>query len=253
MKTPTLLLSLTLSLVAAGCIDTKDVGVESDASSGGSSSGDSGASMTSGASAAGSTSSAASDTVTASGTSTTTATASGTATAATQSGGDTGVVTMATATASGSDTDSFGGSESSSGSETDGGEEALCEASGGGWVLETCGHFVCGLAQDCQAVIPGCDCGEHQVFVEGLGCQVGAECEPYEFDCGEELCLAPNHFCDVSIPGVKGPTNYECIDMPVECEGNYSCACLDAQGLVEPGECEEEFKVGAITVTTAKP
>lgn len=230
MKTPTLLLALTLSLVAGGCIDTKDVGVESDASSGGSTSEGSGAS---GASGAASTSGASSSTAT------TLTTASGG-----ESNGETdaGVTTLVS------------GTESSTGSDTDGGEaEELCVASGGGWEPEACGDYVCGLPQDCDAVIPGCDCGEHRVFIEGVGCQVGDECEPYEFDCGEELCLAPNHYCDVSIPGVKGPTSYECADMPVDCEGDYSCECLDAQGLVAPGECEMGPEVGAITVTTAKP
>lgn len=238
MKTPTLLLSLTLSLVTAGCIDTKDVGVESDSSSGGSSSEDSGASMTSGASAAGSTSGSASDTAT-----------STTTTAGSESGDtEAGVTSLVIGT------DSSGGTESSTGSDTDGGEDqVLCEDSGGLWEVMSCGHYMCGLPPECAAIVPGCDCGEHQVFVEGLGCRVGAECDPYEFDCGKELCLAPEHFCDVTIPGPKGPTNYECVDMPAACDGNYSCACLDAEGLVAPGECDEELKVGAITVTTGKP
>lgn len=254
MKTSTLLLSLSLSLVATGCIETKDVGVESDASSGGSSSDESGAPMTSGAGASetASTSGPTSDTVTASGTATTTATDSGTATEATQSGGDTGVVTMATATASDSDTDTAGGSESSSGSDTDGGgEQVLCEDSGGIWDVGSCGHYTCGLPPECAAVVPGCDCGVGSTFVEGAdgGCGPSEECEVVAFACGPDLtCSAPTEFCDVLIPGVPGATtSYDCLDTPDSCSDAYTCGCVGGAG-----DCEKGPE-GGLTVTIAAP
>lgn len=254
MKTSTLLLSLTLSLVAAGCIATKDVGVESDASSGGSSSedsGTSGGSMTSGASGSASTSGA-SDTATASGTATTVATVSGTATEAT-TGGDTGVVTMATATASDSDTDTFGGSESSSGSETDGGgEQVLCEETGGIWDIMSCGHYTCGLPPECAAIVPGCDCGVGSNFLDGPlgGCAPSEECDDaVAFSCGPDLsCSAPTELCDVFVPGVKGSEiTYDCLDTPDSCSDAYTCGCIGGAG-----DCEKGLE-GGLTVTTAAP
>ncbi len=240
MKTSTLFLALTLSLVAGGCIDTKDVGVESDASSGGSSSEGSGASMTSGASETATTASASTDTVTASGTATTTAGETGTETGV----GSTGLVTMTSG-----ETDTFGGSDSS-GSETDGGEEQVqCEDSGGVWDLKSCGHYTCGLLPDCDAVIPGCDCGVGSTFVEGVGCEQSDDCEAVAFSCGPELtCNAPGQFCDVLIPGVKGAeTSYDCLDTPDSCADAYTCGCIGGAG-----DCEKGVD-GGLTVTVAAP
>lgn len=246
MKTPTAFLLLTLSLVVGGCIDTKDVGVESDASSGGSAGEGSAGSMTSGASESGSSGSASSGT-TASGTAT--ATESGTATATTQTGGETGVVTMATATASDSDTDTFGGSESSTGSDTDGGgEQALCEDSGGAWDVKSCGHYTCGLGPDCDAIVPGCNCGVGSSFVEGSGCEPSEDCEGVEFACGPELtCSAPSQFCDVFFPGVKGAdVSYNCQPTPETCADAYTCACIDTDIMAD--ECEEGPE-GGVTIS----
>ena len=243
MKTSTLLLSLTLSLVAAGCIATKDVGVESDASSGGSSSEGSGASMTSGASAAGSTSGAASDTVTASGTATTTA-------AGSESGAETevGETTLFEGTESSSGTESS--TESSTGSDTDGGgEQVQCEDSGGIWEVMSCGHYTCGLPPECAAIVPGCDCGVGSTFVEGAGCEPSKDCEAVAFGCGPELtCSAPTQFCDVLIPGVKGAeTSYDCLDTPDSCSDAYTCGCIGGAG-----DCEKGLE-GGLTVTLAAP
>jgi len=248
MKTPTILLSLTLSLVAGGCIDVKDVGVESDASSGGSMSEGAGESESS------ATTGLPTDTVTASGTAT--MTESGTDTAATQTGSETGVDTMETATITSGETDTFGGSGSSTGSDTDGGEEEeLCEASGGGWDPTACGHYVCGLPQECQAVIPGCDCGEHRVFVDGLGCQVGSDCDAYEFDCYfDQTCSAPSQYCDIVVPGVPdAPVIFGCPAVPEACTDDYSCECLEAEGLVEEGASCEADDVGGLSVVFYAP
>lgn len=249
MKTPTAFLLLTLSLVVGGCIDTKDVGVESDASSGGSAAEGSAGSMTSGASESASSSASGTGAVPTAGTET--ATASGTATS--ESGGETGVETMATATASDSDTDTFGGSESTSGSDTGGGDDqTLCEDSGGIWDPSSCGHYTCGLGPDCGAVVPGCDCGLGSVFIEGAGggCVQDEECGAVVFGCGgpDAVFSAPSMYCRTTIPGVKGgEPSHQAVTTPASCSDAYTCACLE-----EAGDCEKD-EFGVLRVTIAAP
>jgi hypothetical protein len=49
-------------------------------------------------------------------------------------------------------------------------EEVLCEDTGGIWDLGSCGHYVCGQVPDCDAIVPGCDCGPARSFEAGTGC-----------------------------------------------------------------------------------
>ena len=49
-------------------------------------------------------------------------------------------------------------------------EAELCVATGGWWDVNSCGHYWCGLPPDCDAIIPGCDCGEGRSFAAGTGC-----------------------------------------------------------------------------------
>jgi len=49
-------------------------------------------------------------------------------------------------------------------------EAELCYATGGWWDMNACGHYTCGLPQDCDAIIPGCDCGIGRSFAPGTGC-----------------------------------------------------------------------------------
>jgi len=236
MKQPTLLLALTLSLVAVGCIDTKDVGVESDTNAQDTTMSMSSTSEVGSETSEGKTSE--SDTSEDSGTiETDSATTGG------EDSGDSGIETTG-------DTDS--GSETTGSTGGFGDEQDLCEATGGIWDPGTCGHYACGFPQDCAAVIPGCDCGIFDTFQPKVGCFPSPECEPAEFPCGESTCLAGAEYCDVTFPGPKGPTIYECADVPKACADDYTCGCLDAEGLVEPGECVQGEDLG-ITVTTAKP
>ena len=55
-------------------------------------------------------------------------------------------------------------------------ERLLCETTGGIWDPQACGHYHCGVPQDCQAIIPGCDCGPSSNFQPGLGCQPDPAC-----------------------------------------------------------------------------
>jgi hypothetical protein len=57
-------------------------------------------------------------------------------------------------------------------------KQGLCEATAGRWNPSSCGDYVCGQVPLCEAVIPGCDCGPREVFVEGQGCVAWRECAP---------------------------------------------------------------------------
>jgi hypothetical protein len=55
-------------------------------------------------------------------------------------------------------------------------EAELCWATGGSWDMGSCGHYDCGLRPDCDAIIPGCDCGPVSNFTPGLGCVAAPAC-----------------------------------------------------------------------------
>lgn len=55
-------------------------------------------------------------------------------------------------------------------------EDVLCEQTGGLWDPLSCGHYLCGDAPDCRAIVPGCDCGPDASFVSGEGCVPDASC-----------------------------------------------------------------------------
>jgi hypothetical protein len=63
-------------------------------------------------------------------------------------------------------------------------EAHLCFHSGGEWDESSCGHYTCGEFPECDAVIPGCDCGPAANFVEGEGCVEDSACPP--LPCSED-------------------------------------------------------------------
>lgn len=149
----------------------------------------------------------------------------------------------------GSNTDTTAATETSSSGSSTGGEsveQQICESQGGVWDELACGHYQCGVPQACEAIIPGCDCGPFATFTK-TGCTVLAECS-VEFACGDELtCLAAGQYCDVFVPGVKGPPIvYTCADTPMACLGDYTCDCLAAQGI--EGDCQAATD-GSLTIT----
>lgn len=62
-----------------------------------------------------------------------------------------------------------------------------CRSTGGTWDPSSCGHYWCGMAPDCLAVQPGCDCGVGRNYVDGFGCVEDPVCasltEPCESSC----------------------------------------------------------------------
>ncbi len=130
-----------------------------------------------------------------------------------------------------------GGSESSDSGGTD--DQSLCESTGGTWDMTACGHYDCGLPNECAAVIPGCDCGTAANFVDGQGCVDDDQCLEATFACGPtETCTMATEYCEVFVPGIPGPNSYSCMPLPNACIGDGTCACLAGQGIPGPeGMC----------------
>lgn len=101
-----------------------------------------------------------------------------------------------------------------------------CEATGGTWEYEDCGHYVCGVPNDCDAIIPGCNCGAGRTF-DTLGCAAEAQCADGapSFECGEQSCGAiTDQYCE-QFTGGPGIVTYTCRDVPAECT-RVTCSCL---------------------------
>ncbi|MCK6576053.1 hypothetical protein L6V77_33790, partial [Myxococcota bacterium] len=76
-------------------------------------------------------------------------------------------------------------------------DELLCASTGGAWSEQTCGSPICGVPNECAAIIPGCDCGPFQTFLPGVGCQNDPQCPGAEgsaCDVANPLC-APGLRC----------------------------------------------------------
>lgn len=147
-------------------------------------------------------------------------------------------------------------------------QATLCEATAGKWDPNSCGHYQCGRPPFCDAVIPGCNCGEGRNFVEGVGCVASRECNGglpdarslcgrtggrwNEYGCGHTGCGRVVD-CDAIIPGCDcGPTamfdeRLGCLAVPGcganECDGAFydprSGACLGPADQVMPDYCCE--------------
>ncbi|MDH3628016.1 MAG: thrombospondin type 3 repeat-containing protein [Acidobacteriota bacterium] len=49
-------------------------------------------------------------------------------------------------------------------------EQLLCEETDGFWDIDSCYHYNCGIFPDCDAIVPGCDCGLGRNFDMLVGC-----------------------------------------------------------------------------------
>ena len=136
-------------------------------------------------------------------------------------------------------------------------EAALCEGSGGAWDESACGHYTCGEPNPCDAIVPGCDCGEGRNFDALFGCRRDerclddtdeAQCEGTggvwdDLACGHYLCGAPDE-CEALIPGCncgRGRNFAEgrgCVeDNACEVEDTDEVLCGDTEGRWDPLSC----------------
>ena len=71
-------------------------------------------------------------------------------------------------------------------------KQKLCLSTGGKWLDDTCGDWVCGEMPDCDAVIPGCNCGLTMNYTEGKGCLPDPQCKagpgPVDPNDPQKLC-----------------------------------------------------------------
>jgi hypothetical protein len=72
-------------------------------------------------------------------------------------------------------------------------DEQLCVDTGGRWDPISCGHYHCGFFPECDAVIPGCDCGAGLNFKPGLGCIPDPQCAPI---CTADSDCPPGSMCN---------------------------------------------------------
>ena len=128
----------------------------------------------------------------------------------------------------------------------DGDEKAQCVETNGRWDDTSCGHYPCGQQPMCEALIPGCDCGEGRTFREGKGCVEDANCSG---DPCATLGGSAAHG-DV-IPDEDGCNNSTCIDgqlactdmVCAECWGAFTDsdgACRSPNDGVYPADCCDE-------------
>lgn len=211
--------------LVAGCIDTKDMGEDTDSvdDAGSDSGSDSGMTAPPGDDGATSSPMSAGDTGT------------------TASDPDSGPATTAMTTGADPSTTSMTTDDGDSGSTSAGGDDqTACEATGGTWHPESCGHYGCGVPPACAAVIPGCDCGPAMNFEAGTGCVEDPICLQATFDCGDLACTTATEYCEVLYPGVPGPLSYACNDLPAACIPQPTCMCLEDEGIAGgPAQCTE--------------
>ncbi len=141
--------------------------------------------------------------------------------------------------------------------------QKLCEATDGSWDEGSCGHWKCGVEPACEAIIPGCNCGEGKVFDGGQGCIPSADCpgapggdgpsvlcletggEWLMDTCGDWFC-GEEPMCEAIIPGCncgKGMVfdkvegcimSKECGTPPVD---DKEKVCVNSGGKWLPGTC----------------
>lgn len=146
-------------------------------------------------------------------------------------------------------------------------DEELCELSDGAWDEGSCGHYVCGEFPDCDAVIPGCNCGEDANFFEGVGCVGDPVCGGGdgeqalcvstggvwdETSCGHYGCGMPP-LCLAIIPGCNcGPGHN--FDAEAGCVGDATCEFIEEETLcwVTGGDWEE-FTCGPLICGEPRP
>lgn len=135
--------------------------------------------------------------------------------------------------------------------------------------LEVFGPFGCERALECQERFEGEACGvdaETGRFTfcgEGSACCGGTcvddcrdACDPAcdgatgcllpTFACGSEECVSGREYCQETIPGVPGPSVYECRPFPEGCATN-DCACFSGP------ECDCRESGGDVTRICALP
>jgi len=91
-------------------------------------------------------------------------------------------------------------------------------STGGTWDELSCGHYSCGNPPDCEAIVPGCDCGPDANFVKGVGCEADPLCKNDD----AQLCEATGGVWD-----------------PLSC-GHYICGKFPPCDNIDPGcDCGE--------------
>lgn len=239
-------LGLLAIVLALGCNTTSDGDTDTDGNSGGGSTASETDNVTTETATA--TASETANTESASG-----ATTDGTSSSTTDASSSSGEESSSSAGSSESGSSSTEATSSTSSSTGDLGPQDLCESTDGMWEPAACGDYVCGIPNDCDAIVPGCDCGQDANFVEGEGCVLDDTCST--FDCGDEVeCVTEAQYCMVTPPGVKGAAiTYECMPMPDACADSINCLCLAAELMLPPPPICQEPTPGGLVIQVFLP
>lgn len=120
-------------------------------------------------------------------------------------------------------------------------EQALCEYTDGEWDLTACSHDVCGVPNDCNLVIPGCDCGPHATFALGEGCR-GQGCPNHtEFkwdDYFPEVVCPEGTYAEWAGCGFASHPYGPCVPWPQECTNHFDPIC-ECDSILYENPCKQ--------------
>ena len=98
----------------------------------------------------------------------------------------------------------------------------LCVETGGVWDPPSCGHYRCGAFPECDAVIPGCNCGPERNFRAGVGCVDDPACGR----CAADSDCPPGSTCNTCPPDPSCPLCTVCgppVCEPISCGFDEDC------------------------------
>jgi len=101
-------------------------------------------------------------------------------------------------------------------------EATLCVETGGVWDPTSCGHYRCGAFPECDAVIPGCNCGPERNFRAGVGCVDDPACGR----CAADSDCPPGSTCNTCPPDPSCPLCTVCgppVCEPISCGFDEDC------------------------------
>ncbi len=115
-------------------------------------------------------------------------------------------------------------------------DQSLCETTDGQWKEWSCGHYACGVAPICDALIPGCDCGAGRSFSQAVGCLADASCEACRVN-GRGYLLGED------LPAGDGCNICWCTETGILCtqENCSACTLLDEAACLAASRCTPDY------------
>jgi hypothetical protein len=129
-----------------------------------------------------------------------------------------------------SDTDTNADTDADSDTDSDADTDTDADTNTHGlWYPTSCGHFHCGTPPDCEAIIPGCNCGVGWEFDENEGCIASDECPSCPDPDDPEVAYVRHSYLN---PAVCDIVDYQCEEdkyIPFEC----GCGCIKSEAWLQ--------------------